>query len=38
MKALLDVNVLIALADTNHTHHQTVKSWYQSFVQDKANI
>lgn len=38
MKALLDVNVVIALADTNHTYHQTVKSWYQAFISDKKNV
>lgn len=25
---LLDVNVLIALVDTNHVHHETVAEWF----------
>ena len=28
MKALLDVNVLIALAWPNHIHHHAVRSWF----------
>lgn len=27
MRALLDVNVLIALLDANHTHHQAAHQW-----------
>ena len=27
MRALLDVNVLIALLDENHTHHHTALAW-----------
>ncbi len=32
MRALLDVNVLIALLDQAHPHHETASSWF------KANI
>ena len=28
MRALLDVNVLIALLDENHTHHAAVSEWF----------
>lgn len=28
MRALLDVNVLLAMHDASHTHHQTARSWY----------
>jgi hypothetical protein len=28
MRALLDVNVLIALLDTNHVHHTVVSRWF----------
>jgi toxin-antitoxin system PIN domain toxin len=29
MRALLDVNVLIALLDSDHLHHRTATSWMQ---------
>ena len=31
MKALLDVNVLIALAWPNHVHHHAVRSWFREW-------
>lgn len=31
MKALLDVNVLIALAWPNHVHHHAVQSWFREW-------
>ncbi|MYE55018.1 MAG: PIN domain-containing protein [Chloroflexi bacterium] len=30
MKALLDVNVLIALLDLNHVHHAKAMKWFQN--------
>lgn len=30
MKALLDVNVLIALLDLNHVHHVKAMNWFQN--------
>ena len=30
MRSLLDVNVLIALFDSDHVHHETTTSWLQS--------
>ena len=30
MRALLDVNVLIALLDENHTHHAAVSEWFRA--------
>lgn len=30
MVYLLDANVLIALCDTKHTHHQRVQNWFHS--------
>ena len=32
MRALLDVNVLIALLDEHHTHHATVSEWFADNV------
>lgn len=32
MRALLDVNVLIALLDENHTHHAAVSDWLASNI------
>ena len=32
MRALLDVNVLIALLDENHTHHATVSDWFVDHI------
>ena len=33
MRALLDVNVLIALLDENHTHHATVSNWLADHIE-----
>ena len=33
MRALLDVNVLIALLDENHTHHATVTDWFAAHIE-----
>lgn len=33
MRALLDVNVLIALHDCDHVHHQTASRWFQANIQ-----
>ena len=33
MRALLDVNVLIALLDENHTHHATVSAWFAEHIE-----
>lgn len=33
MRALLDVNVLIALHDRNHIHHDTAARWLQEHAQ-----
>ena len=33
MQALLDVNVLIALLDENHTHHATVSDWFADHIE-----
>ena len=33
MRALFDVNVLIALLDENHTHHATVSDWFADHVE-----
>ena len=33
MRALLDVNVLIALLDENHTHHATVSDWFAAHIE-----
>lgn len=32
MRALLDVNVLIALLDTAHVHHQRARAWFEANV------
>jgi len=32
MRALLDVNVLIALLDAGHTHHQIASTWLESQI------
>ena len=32
MLSLLDVNVLIALLDENHTHHESVVAWFTDHV------
>ena len=34
MRALLDVNVLIALLDENHTHHPAVSGWFAEHIED----
>ncbi len=34
MTALLDVNVLIALAGPNHVHHEAARSWFADRRQD----
>ena len=33
MRALFDVNVLIALLDENHTHHATVSDWFADHIE-----
>lgn len=33
MRALLDVNVLIALLDENHAHHATVSDWFSGHIE-----
>ena len=33
MRALLDVNVLIALLDENHTHHAAVSDWFAACIE-----
>jgi len=33
MRALLDVNVLISLHDSDHVHHQTASGWFQAHIQ-----
>ena len=33
MRALLDVNVLIALLDENHTHHATASDWFADHIE-----
>ena len=33
VRALLDVNVLIALLDENHTHHATVFEWFADHIE-----
>ena len=33
MRALLDVNVLIALLDENHTHHATASGWFADNIE-----
>ena len=30
MTCLLDANILIALADSNHVHHQRTQTWFHS--------
>ena len=32
MRALLDVNILIALLDENHTHHAPASSWFADHI------
>lgn len=34
MRALLDVNVLIALMDAAHVHHQLARSWLEENIQN----
>ena len=34
MRALLDVNVLIALLDENHAHHAAASNWFANHVED----
>ena len=34
MRALLDVNVLIALLDENHTSHELVSEWLTDHIHD----
>ena len=33
MRALLDVNVLIAMLDENHAHHATVSDWLADHIE-----
>ena len=33
MRALLDINVLIALLDENHAHHATASDWFADHVE-----
>ena len=33
MRALLDVNVLIALLDVQHMHHDNARSWLRENIQ-----
>jgi len=33
MRALLDVNVLIALLDAGHIHHELAQSWLESNIE-----
>lgn len=32
MKALLDVNVLLALLDANHLHHSPARTWFEQEI------
>lgn len=34
MRALLDVNVLIALLDSQHVHHETARQWLRDNIRD----
>lgn len=34
MRALLDVNVLIALHDREHVHHERAAHWFESTIED----
>ncbi len=34
MRALLDVNVLIALVDSNHEHHEIASRWLEDHIQE----
>ena len=34
MRALLDVNVLIALLDVDHMHHETARHWLRENIRD----
>jgi toxin-antitoxin system PIN domain toxin len=34
MRALLDVNVLIALLDSDHTHHVQAKVWFRANINE----
>jgi toxin-antitoxin system PIN domain toxin len=34
MRALLDVNVLVALLDTDHLHHRTARNWLARHIED----
>ena len=38
MRALLDVNVIIALLDENHANHATVSTPYHQFVADDISL
>ena len=38
MKYLLDVNVLVALAYTGHTHHQLALQWYRSKAKSATGL
>ena len=33
MRALFDVNVLIALLDAEHLHHETARAWLRSNIE-----
>lgn len=32
MRALLDVNVLVALLDTDHVHHRPAAAWLEAYL------
>lgn len=38
LKSLLDVNVLIALSDPEHHHHQIARNWFVSSGQERLGI
>ena len=37
MRALLDANVLIALLDPNHAHHEFARRWLEDNIQPGPN-
>ena len=38
LKSLLDLNVLIALTDSEHTHHQIARNWFASSGRERLGI